>query len=279
LRDAGRGGEQSRTEQSSYAMSTHVERNGIAASDLVDRVAVVTGAASGIGRAVAEDLSVNGARIVLVDRDAERLAEVAEQLRRRAAVATIDADLADRSELRSVVGAALGAFGRVDILVNNAGVASPTDLMATDDATWDRVFAVNLFAPWRLIQLVGAHMVERGGGGKIVNVSSSSGFRAFMTQGPYGVSKAALAALTRAAAAELGPFDVNVNAVAPGPTATAMIEDRNALETVVREGPLANLLQRHSEPRDIAQTVLFLCSDASRQITGQVLHTSAGQII
>src|SRR5690606_14359572 len=113
------------------------------------------------------------------------------------------------------------------------------------------------------------HMVERGGGGRIVSVSSSSAFRAQRVPVDYGTSKAAIGQLTRSAAADLGPHDVNVNAVAPGLTATPMTRgfgDAAALEAAVVEGPLENLLHRVSQPEDVAATILFLCLPASRQI-------------
>ncbi len=113
-------------------------------------------------------------------------------------------------------------------------------------------------------------------------MSSSSAFRARQSIPPYGSSKAALVQLTRSAAADLGPHDINVNAVAPGVTATAMtkgVGDAEALRQMVIEGPLANLFQRVSEPSDVAAAILFLCQPASRQITGQTIHTSAGAVV
>jgi NAD(P)-dependent dehydrogenase (short-subunit alcohol dehydrogenase family) len=246
-------------------------------SNFEGKCAVVTGAASGIGRATAEAFVTEGARVAMVDRDAERLAEAAAAI--GAAAAPFTADLSDRAVFEPLVRQITSVLGPIDILVNNAGVVSPTEIMESTIDTWDHVMAVNLFAPWRLGQLVGTHMVDRGQGGKIVNISSSSAFRAVFTRGPYGISKAAIVALTRQLAAALGPHDINVNAVAPGPTKTQMVEDPAILDEGVRSGPLANLLQRPSMPEDVASVVLFLCSEASRQMTGQVLHTSGGQVV
>jgi NAD(P)-dependent dehydrogenase (short-subunit alcohol dehydrogenase family) len=125
-------------------------------------------------------------------------------------------------------------------------------------------------------------MIERGGGGRIINLSSSSAFRARNSPLAYASSKAALVQLTRSAAAELGPHDINVNAVAPGITATPMtqvIGNAEALQRVASSGPLENLFHRVSQPEDVAAVILFLCLPASRQITGQTIHTSAGAVV
>jgi len=125
-------------------------------------------------------------------------------------------------------------------------------------------------------------MVARGTGGRIVNLSSSAAFRSKAAPALYAASKAAIAGLTRAAAADFGPYEVNVNAVAPGMTKTPMtagIGDDEAYTRVVSAGPLENLLHRPSLAEDVANVILFLCLPESRQITGQVIHTSAGQVV
>jgi NAD(P)-dependent dehydrogenase (short-subunit alcohol dehydrogenase family) len=129
---------------------------------------------------------------------------------------------------------------------------------------------------------VARHMIERGGGGRIVNISSSSAFRARNSRIAYATSKAALVQLTRCAAAELGRHDINVNAVAPGITKTGMTRAFGGDEALLRiasSGPLENLFHRVSEPADVAAAILFLCLPASRQITGQTIHTSAGAVV
>jgi NAD(P)-dependent dehydrogenase (short-subunit alcohol dehydrogenase family) len=249
--------------------------------ELSGRVALVTGAASGIGRATALALAGAGADVALVDRDREGVHDAAAECGALVRAEPFTVDLGDRDALAPLVDDIVAVFGTIDLLVNNAGIVSPTELLETTVETWDAVFAVNLFAPWRLIQLVGAVMVERGTRGKIVNVSSSSAFRAEFMRGPYGISKAGVAALTRAAAAELGRHDINVNAVAPGPTMTGIVEvaTREEFDAVVTSGPFTNLLGRGSEPEEVASVILFLCTEASRQMTGQVLHTSVGQVV
>jgi len=166
-------------------------------------------------------------------------------------------------------------------------------LMVDSEPLWfevERAFAVFR----RLVELTGAeveppdlepgrHMVARGGGGKIVNVSSSSAFRAMQSNTAYGSSKAGLVQLTRSAAAELGRYDINVNAVAPGLTDTAMtapmFRDTDAMQKAVTRGPLANVFRRPSEAADVAEAIVFLCLPGSRQITAQTIHTSAGAVV
>ena len=248
------------------------------AGPLAGKVALVTGAASGIGRAIALVLRGEGARLILVDRDADGLATLAGPN-----VHMFPIDLADRDALLRMAAEALAVGGRVDILVNAAGITGPvSSLLETDDETWDLVHAVNSTAPFLLIREIGRHMVERGQGGRIVNITSSSAHRALSSQTSYGASKAALAQLTRIAAAELGKYDINVNAIAPGLTRTPMVDRAftpEQLAQALASGPIANLLHRISEPEDIAAVVLFLCQPASRQITGQTLHVSAGAIV
>jgi NAD(P)-dependent dehydrogenase (short-subunit alcohol dehydrogenase family) len=250
---------------------------------LSGQVALVTGSASGIGRATALMLAAAGAHIALVDRDAAGLAAVASEIGPKAR--TFEADLGQGGSLPGLVSSVLAAFGRIDILVNCAGITGisftePQSSIDFTDAQLDAVLGVNLRAPFILTREVGKHMVARGGGGRIVNVSSSAAFRATASPPIYAASKAGLNALTRTAAADLGPHGVNVNAVAPGATRTSMLADVDQyLEEMVKSGPLANLTQKVSEAEDVAAVIRFLCLPDSRQMTGQVLHTSGGLVV
>jgi NAD(P)-dependent dehydrogenase (short-subunit alcohol dehydrogenase family) len=247
-------------------------------------VAAVTGGGSGIGRATIHALAHAGASVAVIDRDAggaERVTHEAEQTGTKAKAFVVD--LADRDAIAPLVDAVIAEFGRIDILVNSAGIsAAPHSSLDFSDDVFDAVININLRAPFLLTRAVGNHMVERGGGGRIVNLSSSAAFRATPSPAVYAASKSGINGLTRSAAADLGPYDVNVNAVAPGMTKTPMtagVGNDDVYEQIVSSGPLENLLHRPSEAEDVANVILFLCLPESRQVTGQVLHTSAGNVV
>jgi NAD(P)-dependent dehydrogenase (short-subunit alcohol dehydrogenase family) len=252
-------------------------------SELSGKAAIVTGGASGIGRATVLALTRADAAVAVLDRDEAGANEVAEQARHAGGKAlAIAIDLANTKLIDGVVESVIQQLGRIDILVNCAGIARFQTLLDSDEQTWDMIHTVNLKAPMLMMKRVARHMIERGGGGRIVNISSSSAFRAQNSPIAYASSKAALVQLTRSAAAELGKHDINVNAIAPGITATAMtrmLGNAEALQNAASSGPLENLFHRVSQPEDVAAAILFLCLPASRQITGQTIHTSAGAVV
>lgn len=246
---------------------------------LEGKVALITGAASGIGHASALALAKAGARLALVDRSADLLSKIAtEFVEMGTEVKCYPFDLLNLADIDELVISVIADFSHIDCLVNAAGVASTDTILTVSLETWDRVHAINLRAPMMLIQAVSRHMIERRRGGKIINVSSSSAYCANFTCFPaYTSSKAGLDALTRSAAATLGPHDINVNSVVPGVTITPMVGNIDSEHAV--SGPLSNLMHRWSLPSDVANTVVFLCSPLSRQITAQTIHTSAGNIV
>jgi NAD(P)-dependent dehydrogenase (short-subunit alcohol dehydrogenase family) len=251
---------------------------------LAEQVAIVTGGGSGIGRATVQALADAGAHVAVVDRDAAGAdAAVAQVGAAGGEAAAFVVDLAEADAITPMVDEVLARFGRIDILVNAAGVTGGRhNAIEFDDEQFDLVMRVNVRAPFLLTRAVGQHMVARGGGGRIVNLSSSGAFRAMSAPALYAASKSAINGLTRAAAADLGRHGVNVNSVAPGMTKTPMtasIGDDDAYERIVSSGPLENLLHRPSEPHDVAGVIVFLCLPESRQITGQVVHTSAGLVV
>jgi NAD(P)-dependent dehydrogenase (short-subunit alcohol dehydrogenase family) len=258
--------------------------NSFAAGSLAGRVALVTGAGSGIGRAVSQVLAGLGASVAALDVDpvgAE--ATVAGLVGTGATAVPLVVDLGRPDDVAGVVDDVRTRLGPPTILVNNAGMVLGQRLLDTDLAAWNLTLNVNLTAAFILTRAAGLGMIEHGAGGNIVNISSSSAFRAMQTSGVYAVSKAGLGSLTRAAAWELGPHGINVNAVAPGVTRTGItvrgIGGDQALDQAVSAGPLENLLHRVSEPEDIANVVAFLCLPSSRQITGQVVQVSAGAVV
>jgi NAD(P)-dependent dehydrogenase (short-subunit alcohol dehydrogenase family) len=258
------------------------------AAGLADRVAIVTGGASGIGRATALLLGEHGADVAIFGRDEEAGRDAVDDLQRIGVKGLfVKVDLAAHTAIAPAVRTVIDTFGAVDILVNNAGVRGinapigRSGLFDIDQENWDYVHAVNVRAPFLLIQEVGRHLIERGQGGRIVNVTSSAAFQAGHCSIHYAASKAALTSLTRTAAAALGPYGVTVNAVAPALTRTPYRQrmgDDDFFQRVVTEGPMANLLRSVAEPGDVAAVILFLCLSASRQITAQTIHTSAGLI-
>jgi NAD(P)-dependent dehydrogenase (short-subunit alcohol dehydrogenase family) len=253
-------------------------------TQLAEQVAIVTGGASGIGRATVVGLVQAGATVAVLDRDEAGVNTVVEQGKQVGGKALpVPFNLADTKQIPNVVAHVLQQCGRIDILINCAGVTGRfQSLLEMEEDNWDFVQTVNLKAAMLMMKHVARHMIDRGGGGRIVNISSSSAFRARNSPIAYASSKAALVQLTRSAAAELGPHNINVNAVAPGITATAMtqvIGDAVALQKAASSGPLENLFHRVSQPEDVAAAIVFLCLPGSRQITGQTIHTSAGAVV
>ena len=250
---------------------------------LAGKVALVTGAAGGIGAATATRLAELGADVAAVDVDGAGAKSTADAVaaRGRRSV-SVEADLAAPEAAEAVVERCVAELGRIDILVNNAGTGTREPFPDVTPESWDRVHAVNLRAPFLLIQAAARRMIEQGEGGKIVNVTSAAGFRATMTHPVYSASKAGLDGLTRSAAAALGPHDINVNAVAPGLTATTMgrrLGDDAVMQAAVEDGPLANLLRRFSTAEDVAGVIVWLCTPGAAQLTGQTIHTSAGNVV
>ncbi|HWH46940.1 MAG TPA: 3-oxoacyl-ACP reductase family protein [Burkholderiales bacterium] len=241
--------------------------------------AIVTGGSRGIGRAIAEALAKAGFRVAVGYR--ERRAE-AEALATRIHAAggeaiAVRTDVTRTEDAAALVKATLAAFGGVDVLVNNAGIALPNvNIADTDAQQWERVLAVNLTAPFHLIRAVLPHMREQRRG-HIINISSNATRRLPAGLGAYAVSKAGLEALTHVLAKEEGPNGIRVNAVAPGPVRTEMLE-----EYFTKMGPertqafLGSIpLRRAGEPHEIAAMVAFLATDAA-YVTGQVIFVNGG---
>jgi len=250
------------------------------------KVAIITGAASGIGRATALALSGLGADVAITDRNSEGLASLKELIERQGGRAVaVTFDLNECNRCAGIIGDVVGDLGRLDILVNAAGVDPGTSsFVELSEAAWALSHNVNLRSPMLLMQAAAKHLIARGEGGRIINVTSSAAFRAGKGMAAYASAKAALTQLTRNAAAELGAHGINVNAVAPGPTVTPFALEwfgtGEAMAEAAKEGgSVSNLLQAVADPEDVAASVVFLCLPASRQITGQTIHTSGGAIV
>jgi len=249
---------------------------------LEGKVALVTGASRGIGRAVALKLAREGASVAVNyvngTKEAENVANEIKAMGRRAI--TIKADVSNREQVKKMFGEVTRSLGSVDILVNNAGILIPTNLMETTEGDWDRVMAINLKGPFNCIQEAAKLMIPRKSG-KIVNISSISGLGCAPTgEGAYGCSKAGLIALTSVAAQDLGPYGINVNCVAPGWTKTDMTNAKSgpkAEEINVRKANLS-AMRRIGDPQDIANVVLFLASEESSFVSGQVVVADGGRM-
>jgi 3-oxoacyl-[acyl-carrier protein] reductase len=243
---------------------------------LAGKVALVTGASRGIGRAIAVDLAKNGASVALVGRDSDALAEAAGEAQAAlpgAKVAIHQADVSDPAAVEAFVAATLKEFGRLDIAVANAGQAVDGLLVRMKPADIDRMLDVNLKSALYLVAAVARPMMKQRTGA-IVLMSSIVGLGGNAGQAAYAASKAGLLGLAKSAAKELGSRNVRVNAVAPGLIETAMTE---TMPQEARAHYLATIpLGRAGTPDDVSGVVTFLCSDAARYVTGQTIVVDGG---
>jgi len=241
---------------------------------LAGKVAVVTGASSGIGRAIARALAEAGARVLLVARRAAEL-EAARREIGEARAAVIPADLADREQLEACAHQAAGPFGAPDILVNAAGVNIRRPMLELSAADWDATLRLNLEAPFFLAQRLAAAMIERRWG-RIINIASLQAVRAFGDSGAYGASKGGLAQLTRAQAEAWSRHGVNANAIAPGFFATPLTAPVAGDPGRWRKMADSTFVGRNGELADLAGAAIFLASRVSDYVTGQVLFVDGG---
>jgi len=238
------------------------------------KVALVTGAARGIGLAVAKRFLADGWRVALLDILGEALEKSVTALAAPGATLALTCDVSDADAVASAFAAIERRFGRLDVLINNAGVAVFAPLMETSDTEWSRVLAVNLTGPF-LCTKAAVPLMRRHGGGAIVNITSISGLRASTLRSAYGTSKAGLAHLTKQLAVELAEFGIRVNGVAPGPVDTAMAKAVHSKE-IRADYHDAIPLNRYGLEEELAEAVYFLCGDRASYITGQILAVDGG---
>lgn len=242
---------------------------------LKDRVAIVTGAARGIGKAVALTLIREGAKVALVDVERKRLEALKEDIEKKGGqAAAFVCDITKSSEVLAMVQQALANFGRIDILVNNAGIIRRGTIETVTEEDWDQVIAVNLKGTFNCSKAV-VETMKKQRYGKIINVSSIAGKMGDITSAPgYGPSKAGIDALTKTLARQLAPYGINVNGVAPHAIETEMSaqwsEERR--KEIIASIPLGRL----GKPEDVAEAVLFLASDQASFITGEILDVNGG---
>ncbi len=265
---------------------------------LIKKVAMVTGAGRGIGKAAALRLASEGADVVVADIDAQNAEHTAQEIRalnRRALACRID--LANVTEIKAVVDTVVAEFDRIDILVNSAGIVQSKALLAITEEDWDRLIDINLKGLFFCMQAVGAQMVQqvpdkvKAAGktdrsyGKIVNLSSISGRRGRAYQAHYAASKAAIISVTQSAALAFTPYNINVNAVAPSVVLTPMweknVQDKSRAFGVDAKKESDEFIERIPLKRagsieDMAGAVAFLCSSDADYITGQTLNVDGG---
>jgi NAD(P)-dependent dehydrogenase (short-subunit alcohol dehydrogenase family) len=255
--------------------------------DLRQKVALVTGAAMGIGARTAERLAQAGACVAVADVDVEGATRVAEGIRASGAIsAAFPCDVGKTADIGRTVQVVVKELGRLDILVNNAGIFPMSSALDVTEQTWDRVLAVNLKGAFFLAQRAASQMIDQGQGGSIVNVASIDGLHPAGRFVHYDASKAGLVMMTRSLALELGPRRVRVNAVAPGAMRTPGTD--NALGAIAGATGAGQLraqlssripLGRMGEPDDVARAVLFLVSRAADYVTGSTLVVDGGMLL
>ena len=238
------------------------------------KVALVTGAARGIGLAAAKRFLADGWRVALLDIDAANLKRSLAALAKPDTTIAIACDVSDPATVNAALASVAKHFGRLDALVNNAGIAIFKPILDVTYEDWSRVLAVNLTGPFLCTQAA-APLMRDSGGGAIVNITSISGLRASTLRTAYGTSKAGLAHLTKQQAVELAALGIRVNAVAPGPVDTAMAK---AVHTpAIRADYHDHMpLNRYGLEEELAETIFFLCSERASYITGQVIAVDGG---
>jgi NAD(P)-dependent dehydrogenase (short-subunit alcohol dehydrogenase family) len=238
------------------------------------KVALVTGAARGIGLATVQKFLSEGWQVALLDIDNDTLQRTFSALALPDRTLALHCDVADADGVSAAVARVVERFGRLDALVNNAGIAIFKPLLETTPADWARTLAVNLTGPFLCTQAAAPVMRDKGGG-SIVNITSISSLRASTLRVAYGTSKAGLAHLTKQQAIELAAFNIRVNAVAPGPVDTAMAKAVHTPE--IRADYHDTIpLNRYGREEELAETIFFLCSDRASYITGQLLSVDGG---
>lgn len=245
--------------------------------DLADQVAIVTGAARGLGQTIARDIAASGAKVACVDVNEGLLAETVERITAAGGMAAaFPCDVTDGQRVTAVVGEVVGKWGRLDILVNNAGVTRDNVVLRMKDEEWDLVLGINLRGTFLFTRTAAKPMIK-GKRGRIINIASVSGMMGNPGQANYSASKAGVIGLTRTVSRELSKRNITVNAVAPGFIATDMAAKLGdeVIEQIKAETPLGRL----GSPQDVADAVLFLASDAASFITGHVLVVDGGLMV
>lgn len=255
---------------------------------LKDRIALITGAGSGIGQGVALRFAREGARLVLMDIREESLADMAAKLEEMGCeFVQQSGDVSVTEDIESAFSAAVDRFGRLDICVNNAGIGNPpAPLVQMTDEGFDRTIAVNLRGVFLCMRAAARQMIKQGGGGRIISVSSQAGKTGFAMLGPYCATKAGVILMTQAMAKEVGVHGITVNCVCPGTIDTPLLRGTldpilSATGQTLQDWALKNMpaipLGRVGYPEDVAKLITFLASEEADYMTGQAINITGGQ--
>lgn len=243
---------------------------------LSGKTSIITGAARGIGKAIALKYASEGSNLVICDLNLDGVNQTAEEARAMGVEAiTSKTDVTSRQELQAMVDAAIEKFGTVEVLVNNAGIFFNATFEDMTDEQWDNMMDVNLKSVFVLSQIVIRHWLEKEIKGAIVNLASISAAIAFTNSSAYCTSKAAVASMTRCVALEYGPKGIRANSMAPGVINTGMPNEDQAAEWINTRIPVRKL----GEPEEVADLALFLASDESRYITGDMIFVDGGWML
>jgi len=246
--------------------------------ELKSKVAIITGAVGGIGRAAAELFAKEGATLVLVDINSQALDEFAEKIKKNGGeVINFAIDVANEQQVQHVVQATLEKFKKIDILVNCAGICKMIPILDIEVAEWDHIMAVNLRSVFLFSKEVFRHMKENKYG-KIISLASAAGKIGGLAAGAhYSASKAGIMCFTKSLSLQAAPYKINVNAVCPGPTKTEMTD---AWGQGTNEAFAARIpFKEYAQPTDIAEAILFLASDRAKYITGEILDVNGGLVM
>jgi len=245
---------------------------------LKDKVALVTGATSGIGKAIAERFAAEGAHVAVNYREKGDNAKTAAGMLQSFAAPGMAAvaDVTDRKEIEQMFAQIIAKFGRIDIVVNNAGMEIKKPFVDITDDEWNKVLKVNLYGPYVVSQLAARQMIKQGAGGKLIYISSVHEDIPFPEYTAYCASKGAIRMMMRNLAMELAPYQINCNNIAPGAIATpinqAVLDDPKAKENAISEIPWG----RFGKPEEVASVAVFLASDESAYVTGSTYYVDGG---
>ena len=243
------------------------------------KVAIVTGAGGGVGKAISKRLSSEGCKVIMLGRDRTKLQKAASEIGNKRNLMTVIADITKEAEVLSAIDQTVNSFDKIDILVNNAGIINdPVPFHEMSEDQWDNLVNTNLFGMFRMTKAVIPVMMESGGGGNIVNVSSVLGIRSIprVPLSVYAVTKAGVIMFTKSIAVEYGQYKIRCNCVAPSTIRSSIIEpylqDEGAKKLLESTFPLHVI----GEPEDISGAVAYLCSDDSKWVTGTVMMVDGG---